>query len=97
MPWELRLLCPRRPEVMTALARSFWRALGTELVRRSGDPDAEAGTVTFIQDFGGSLNLDVHLHVADAVIAATAADRRSLLNRPGEATRATLRASPGAR
>ena len=63
LPWELRLLCARRADVMTAVVRAFWSALRTELVRRSGVPGSEPGAITFLQNFGGSLNLNLHLHV----------------------------------
>lgn len=63
VPWELRALCARRADVLTALVRALWRSLRAELGRHSGHADAEPGAVTFVQRFGGSLNLNVHLHV----------------------------------
>ncbi len=69
LPWELRALCARRADVLTAVGRALWQSLRAELRRRSGRPDGEPGAVTFVQRFGGSLNLNVHLHVivADGV------------------------------
>jgi len=63
LPWDLRALCARRADVLSAVARALWRSLRAELRRASGLPDAEPGAVTFVQRFGGSLNLNVHLHV----------------------------------
>jgi hypothetical protein len=49
--------------VLTAVSRALWRALRVELYNRSGLPSAEPAAVTFVQRFGGSLNLNVHLHL----------------------------------
>ncbi len=65
-----RVIAPRPSRnVLTAVGRAFWQSLRAELRRRSGCPSGEAGAVTFVQRFGGSLNLNVHLHavVADGV------------------------------
>jgi hypothetical protein len=58
LPWDLRALCARRADVLSAVARAFWRSLRAELRDESGCPDAEPGAVTFVQRFGGSLNLN---------------------------------------
>ena len=63
LPWDLRALCARRADVLTAVSRALWRALRAELCNRSEMLDAEPAAVTFVQRFGGSLNLNVHLHV----------------------------------
>ena len=63
VPWDLRALAARKADVLTALIRCLWRALRKELVTANGNRDAEPGAITFVQRFGGSLNLNVHLHV----------------------------------
>ena len=63
LPWDLRALCARRPQVLSAVVRAFCHSLKDALRRKSGACDAEPGAVTFVQRFGGSLNLNVHLHV----------------------------------
>ena len=75
LPWELRTLCARRADVLTAVARKFWQSLRVELRSKSGVADPEPGGVTFVQRFGGSLNLNVHMHVvaADGVLALSEA------------------------
>ena len=54
----------------------FHRALRAELRRRArrlGLPVGEPAAVTFVQRFGGALNLHVHFHaiVAEALFART--------------------------
>ena len=63
VPWELRMLCATRASALSALVRSLWRSLHKELLALAATAGAETGTVTFVQRFGGSLNLHPHLHV----------------------------------
>jgi hypothetical protein len=63
LPWELRTLAARDPKVLTAVVRSLWQSLKERLRALSGRPDAEPGAITFVQRFGGSLNLNVHPHL----------------------------------
>ena len=61
LPFELRRLAAFRADVLTMLGRTFVE----EIFRASGfrGPGREGGAVTFVQRFGGSLNLNVHFHV----------------------------------
>jgi hypothetical protein len=65
-PFELSLLAATKPEVLRALARIHAEELGRHYksaARRSGETGKlHAGAVTFVQRFGSSLNLHVHLH-----------------------------------
>jgi hypothetical protein len=65
-PFELRLLLARNPEVLTALSRLFIDEI-SRCHRAKADARGVAagrtGAVTFVQRFGGSMNLHVHLHV----------------------------------
>jgi hypothetical protein len=66
LPFELRALAAFKPEVLRAMARLFVEAifnLYRARARRGGLRGGECGAVTFVQRFGGSLNLNVHMHV----------------------------------
>ena len=66
LPFELRALAAFKPEVLRAMARLFVESifgLYRTRARRDGLRDGECGAVTFVQRFGGSLNLNVHMHV----------------------------------
>jgi hypothetical protein len=75
LPWELRLPVARDPALLNAVSRVFfeevrgWLRSAVGVVPRAAA--VEAGAVTFVQRFGGSLNLNPHLHmlVADGVSA----------------------------
>ena len=60
-PFPLRRLAAFRAEVLTALSSLFVE----EIFRATGARTAntEGGAITFVQRFGGSLNLNVHFHV----------------------------------
>ncbi len=68
-PWnDVRPAAPERRSTrfLTALVRAFATALGDRhrsWARSIALPDAEFGAITFVQRFGSSLNLNVHLHV----------------------------------
>jgi hypothetical protein len=67
LPYELRSLAALKSGVLTAVARIFVEAVFAAYRSRAksgGLSGAECGAVTFVQRFGGSLNLNVHLHVA---------------------------------
>jgi hypothetical protein len=77
VPFELRLLLARNAAALSAVGRIFvreiWRwqreQFGASLVRArnaeaSRTPNIRGGAVCFPQRFGGSLNLNVHYHVA---------------------------------
>ena len=65
-PFELSLLAATKPEVLRALARIHAEEIGRHyksLAKRSGESGkVHTGAVTFVQRFGSSLNLHVHLH-----------------------------------
>jgi hypothetical protein len=66
LPFELRALAAFKPEVLRAMARLFVESifgLYRTRARRDGLTGGECGAVTFVQRFGGSLNLNVHMHV----------------------------------
>jgi hypothetical protein len=65
-PFELSLLAATKPEVLRALARIHAEELARhykQAAKKSGEAGKlHAGAVTFVQRFGSSLNLHVHLH-----------------------------------
>jgi hypothetical protein len=65
-PFELSLLAATKPEVLRALARIHAEELARHyksVAKKSGEVGKlHAGAVTFVQRFGSSLNLHVHLH-----------------------------------
>jgi hypothetical protein len=66
LPFELRALAAFKPEVLRAMARLFVESIFgiyRTRARRDGLMGGECGAVTFVQRFGGSLNLNVHMHV----------------------------------
>jgi hypothetical protein len=67
LPYELRSLAAFKSSVLTATARIFVEAVfaaNRSRAKSGGLSGAECGAVTFVQRYGGSLNLNVHLHVA---------------------------------
>src|SRR5690606_24991356 len=64
--FELSLLAATKPEVLRALARIHAEELARhykQAAKKSGETGKlHAGAVTFVQRFGSSLNLHVHLH-----------------------------------
>ena len=76
LPFELRALAALRPDVLRAVHRSFTKAVFAWQRRQAGVRGrhvAHGGAVTFVQRFGGSLNLNVHFHAVfvDGVYVAT--------------------------
>jgi len=74
LPWELRLPVARDTTLLNAVSRVFFEEVREWLRGAAGaTPGAvlEAAAVTYVQRFGGSLNLNPHLHmlVADGVFA----------------------------
>ena len=65
-PFELSMLAATKPEVLRALARIHAEELARHYkgaAKKSGQTGKlHAGAVTFLQRFGSSLNLHVHLH-----------------------------------
>lgn len=90
VPFEPRLLLARNPRALSAVGRLFVREIShwqREQAGLSGIRDARTGAICFPQRFGGSLNLNVHYHVAvpDGVFTCRSGDDRTtfhLLPRP---------------
>ncbi len=67
LPYELRRLAAFKADVLTAIGRIAVDAIFASYrarASRHGVEDGQCGAVNFVQRFGGSLNLHVHLHVA---------------------------------
>jgi len=65
LPFELRRIAAFKPVVLTALSRIFIDAVFAVYRARAeleGIKGAKCGALTFVQRFGGSLNLNVHFH-----------------------------------
>ncbi len=80
LPWELRRFAAFKADVLGALARVFVEAIFARYRAAAKDGDASGracGAVTFVQRFGGSLNLNVHFHVVvvDGVFTRDGAGR----------------------
>jgi hypothetical protein len=77
LPYELRRLAAFKQDVLGAFVRIFIQAVSTHYRARSPIKGVEIGAITFLQRFGGSLNLNLHLHVAflDGVFARDAQGR----------------------
>jgi Putative transposase/Transposase zinc-binding domain len=68
LPFGLRYRLANDRELTADVLRIFVRAVFTSLRRRSrpersGSGSAHAGAVTFVQRFGGALNLNLHFHM----------------------------------
>lgn len=65
VPFALRFLFTREPAALSAALGIVIRAIGSHLIGRAGLTRAQAqtGAVTFIQRFGGALNLNIHFHM----------------------------------
>jgi hypothetical protein len=67
LPWALRLPVARDSTLLTKVARIFFEAIRDHLRAKVGGHGpgerVEVGAVTFVQRFGGALNLNPHLHV----------------------------------
>jgi len=73
-PWEIRFLLAMDRKFLSEMLRGFLRTLFAWQRlrgRRAGIPDGQPGAVTFIQRFGGILNLNPHFHslVLDGLFA----------------------------
>ena len=62
VPFALRFLFAREPQVMGSVLAIVIRAISGHLIASAGLTRARArtGAVTLIQRFGGSLNLNIH-------------------------------------
>ena len=65
-PFLLRFLFAKHPKVMGEVLSIVNRSISSTLIKKaslSQESEAKAGSVTFIQRFGGSLNLNIHFHM----------------------------------
>jgi hypothetical protein len=81
LPYALRYRLAYDAQMVGDVLRIFTKMVFGALVRRARDfgaeQNAQGGAVTFIQRFGGSLNLNVHFHMLalDGVYAADESGR----------------------
>ena len=63
-PIQIRLLLAIRPKIMTKVLNIATQVISTHLCKKAGfkKSQAKTGTVTLIQRFGGSINLNIHFH-----------------------------------
>ena len=67
MPFPLRFLLAREPQVMGSVLGIVYRTIASYLINQAGftaSATAQTGAVTLIQRCGSALNLNVHLHGA---------------------------------
>ena len=65
-PFPLRFLFAKDPQLMRDVLNLVHRVISTYLIKKAGlkkKSGAKTGSVTFIQRFGGSLNLNIHFHI----------------------------------
>ncbi len=63
LPFDLRVPAARDPRLVAACDRVLFEAIQRRMREQLGVARGRAGFVTFVQRFGGSLNLHVHFHV----------------------------------
>jgi len=63
LPFDLRALAAKRPDVVSAIDRILFGEVERYMRNAAGPRTGRARAVTFVQRFGGSLNLHVHFHV----------------------------------
>ena len=63
-PIQIRLLLAIRPKIMTEILNIVTKTISQHLCKKAGFKRSEVktGTVTLIQRFGGSINLNIHFH-----------------------------------
>jgi hypothetical protein len=71
VPFALRVRLAADPAMLTAVSRVLWEEMRRWYRAASGlttgdGARVEAGAITFVQRFGGALNLNVHFHVVAA-------------------------------
>jgi hypothetical protein len=61
-PIQIRLLLAIRPKIMTDILNIVTKTISQHLCKKAGFKRSEVktGTVTLIQRFGGSINLNIH-------------------------------------
>ncbi|RXY50338.1 IS91 family transposase, partial [Klebsiella pneumoniae] len=62
LPFQLRILVDRHPQLMRQVLNIVYRTLSTHLINKAGytKASAQTGSVTLIQRFGSALDLNVH-------------------------------------
>lgn len=65
LPHPLRFLSAAHPRALSEILRAVYHCLSTHLIDTAhlNKQTARTGAITFIQRFGGSVNLNVHFHV----------------------------------
>jgi len=71
VPFALRVRLAADPTMLNTVSRVFWEEMrrwyrAASGVARGADVRVEGGAITFVQRFGGALNLNVHFHVLGA-------------------------------
>lgn len=63
-PIQVRLLLAIRPKIMTEVLNIVTKTISQHLCKKAGfkRTSSKTGTVTLIQRFGGSINLNIHFH-----------------------------------
>ena len=65
-PFPFRLLFAKDPQLTSLVLNLVLRAISSFLIKKAGfkkKSGAKTGSVTFLQQFGGSLNLNIHFHI----------------------------------
>ena len=65
-PFPLRLLFAKDPQLIGLVLNLVLRTISSSLIKKAGfkkKSGAKTGSVTFIQQFGGSLKLNIHFHI----------------------------------
>jgi len=89
LPYELRRLAAFKQDVLGAFVKIFIDAVSARYRARAKLEGAEVGAITFVQRFGGSLNLNLHLHVAFLDGVFTRDEQRRVQFHPAPAPEAT--------
>jgi hypothetical protein len=63
LPFDLRTVAAKRPDLVSAIDRILFSEVQRFMRDAASQRTGRAGAVTFVQRFGGSLNLHVHFHV----------------------------------
>ena len=65
VPYQLRFLFAYQPKVMSQVLGIVYRAITTYITQQAGytKVSSNTGAVTFIQRFGGAVNLNIHFHM----------------------------------
>ena len=65
LPFPLRLLVVKNPKLLSEIVKITYREISGYLITKAGQKrsSAQSGAVTYIQFFGGALNLNPHYHI----------------------------------